>query len=69
MLNVNNICVVGGGNLGVALAVDISQRKNVTLLTSKASPCDGAAFQERLKEELRALIAVSFINTFLINSM
>lgn len=36
MLNVNNICVVGGGNLGVALAVDISQRKNVTLLTSKA---------------------------------
>lgn len=37
MLNVNNICVVGGGNLGVALAVDISQRKNVTLLTSKAA--------------------------------
>ena len=41
----------------------------IPLLTSKASPCDGAAFQERLKEELRALIAVSFINTFLINSM
>ena len=30
------MCVVGGGNTGVALAVDISQRKNVTLLTSKA---------------------------------
>ena len=36
MIDINNVCVVGGGNLGVALAVDISQRKNVTLLTSKA---------------------------------
>lgn len=36
MIDINNVCVVGGGNTGVALAVDISQRKNVTLLTSKA---------------------------------
>lgn len=36
MLDINNVCVVGGGNTGVALVVDISQRKNVTLLTSKA---------------------------------
>lgn len=36
MLDINTVCVVGGGNTGVALAVDISQRKNVTLLTSKA---------------------------------
>lgn len=34
--DISNVCVVGGGNTGVALAVDISQRKNVTLLTSKA---------------------------------
>lgn len=32
----------------------------IPLLTSKASPCDGPAFQERLKEELCALIAVGY---------
>lgn len=41
----------------------------IPLLTSKASPYDGPAFQERLKEELRALIAVCNINIFLMNSM
>ena len=30
----------------------------IPTLTSKASPCDGIAFQERLKEELVALISV-----------
>ena len=41
----------------------------IPLLTSKASPCDGPAFQERLKAELRALIAVSYSIKFLMNSM
>ena len=30
----------------------------IPILTSKASACDGVAFQERLKEELLALISV-----------
>ena len=30
----------------------------IPFLTSKAGPTDGEAFQERLKEELRALITV-----------
>lgn len=33
----------------------------IPLLTSKANPCDGPAFQERLKEELCALITVGYI--------
>lgn len=33
----------------------------IPLLTSKANPCDGPAFQERLKEELCSLITVGYI--------
>lgn len=32
----------------------------IPLLSSTACPCDGEVFRERLKEELRALIAVYF---------
>lgn len=34
----------------------------IPLLTCKAGPCEGVAFQERLKEELRALITVFCIS-------
>lgn len=36
--NIKNICIIGAGNVGIALAVDITQKKefNVRILTSRA---------------------------------
>lgn len=42
MIEINNICIIGAGNVGVTLAVDIANatNKNIILHTSKASSLD-----------------------------